>query len=146
MGTVKNATYKVHNGTDFDEIHFKTKAAQVFCEDGKTVEAQLAELVNGFANSKGTTGYTKLPNGYILQWGNMSFRATSGRYDTGVRSFPLAFTSQCLFIGVQIHPTDIASWTDGGGNAYADSVTTFRAVMPTVSGKDYMMRWFSIGY
>lgn len=46
MGTVKNATYKVHNGTDFDEIHFKTKAAQVFCEDGKTVESQLAEKVN----------------------------------------------------------------------------------------------------
>lgn len=46
MGTIKNAVYKVDNGTDFDEIHFKTKAAQVFCNDGKTVEAQLAEMRN----------------------------------------------------------------------------------------------------
>lgn len=45
MGTIKNAVYKVDNGTDFDEIHFKTKAAQVFCEDGKTVEEQLVEKV-----------------------------------------------------------------------------------------------------
>ncbi len=44
MGTIKNAVYKVDNGTDFDEIHFKTKAAQVFCNDGKTVEVQLAEI------------------------------------------------------------------------------------------------------
>lgn len=46
MGTIKNAVYKVDNGTDFDEIHFKTKAAQVFCNDGKTVESQLAEKMN----------------------------------------------------------------------------------------------------
>lgn len=46
MGTIKNAVYKVDNGTDFDEIHFKTKAAQVICSNGKTAEAQLAEIVN----------------------------------------------------------------------------------------------------
>lgn len=46
MGTIKNAVYKLDNGTDFDEIHFKTKAAQVFCNDGKTVESQLAEKAN----------------------------------------------------------------------------------------------------
>lgn len=46
MGTIKNAVYKVDNGTDFDEIHFKTKAEQVICSNGKTAEAQLAEKVN----------------------------------------------------------------------------------------------------
>lgn len=46
MGTVKNATYKVHNGVDFDEIHFKTKAAQVICANGKTVESQLEDKAN----------------------------------------------------------------------------------------------------
>lgn len=50
MGTIKNAVYKVDNGTDFDEIHFKTKAAQVFCNDGKTVESQLAEKANKAIN------------------------------------------------------------------------------------------------
>lgn len=29
MATQKNATYKVDNGTDFDEIHFKTNTEQV---------------------------------------------------------------------------------------------------------------------
>lgn len=47
MGTIKNAVYKVDNGVDFDEIHFKTKASQVFCNDGKTVESQLADMMNG---------------------------------------------------------------------------------------------------
>ncbi len=50
MGTIKNAVYKVDNGTDFDEIHFKTKASQVFCSDGKTVESQLAEITQLIPN------------------------------------------------------------------------------------------------
>lgn len=45
MGTIKNAVYKVDNGTDFDEIHFKTKAEQVVCNDGKTVEVRLTEVI-----------------------------------------------------------------------------------------------------
>lgn len=91
MGTVKNAIYKVDNGVDFDEIYFKTKAAQVFCNDGKTVESQLAEIVNGFANIKSENGYTKLLNGIIFQW---------GAYYGSVNNiaFPIAFPTSCLEI------------------------------------------------
>lgn len=46
MGTVKNAIYKVDNGVDFDEIHFRTKASQVVCDDGKILEVKLEEKAN----------------------------------------------------------------------------------------------------
>lgn len=42
--TVKNAVYQVDNGSGFDEIHFKTKAAQVECNDGRTVEDKLKSI------------------------------------------------------------------------------------------------------
>ncbi|MGN9161207.1 hypothetical protein [Clostridium sulfidigenes] len=51
MGVQKNASYKVHNGTDFDEINFKTIAAQVKTAGGSDVESQLAEMIT-FINSK----------------------------------------------------------------------------------------------
>lgn len=38
MGTVKKAVYKVDNGSDFDEIHFKTDSEQVYMTDGKTIQ------------------------------------------------------------------------------------------------------------
>lgn len=41
MGIQKNATYKVHNGTDFDEINFKTTASQVKTAGGSDVETEL---------------------------------------------------------------------------------------------------------
>ncbi|GAB6169704.1 hypothetical protein JCM1393_21640 [Clostridium carnis] len=37
MGVQKNATYKVHNGTDFDEINFKTILEQVKFPDGTSL-------------------------------------------------------------------------------------------------------------
>lgn len=45
MATTKDAKYKVHNGTDFDTIHFETKASQVIANDGSNLETHLAEDV-----------------------------------------------------------------------------------------------------
>lgn len=53
---IKNAIYQVDNGNGFDEIHFKTKAEQVYCKDGKTVEVSLGEKA----------GKEALENGSIL--------------------------------------------------------------------------------
>ncbi|WP_346935301.1 hypothetical protein [Clostridium sp.] len=70
MGTVKNAVYKVDNGTDFDEIHFKTNAEQVGCADGRSVGSHLAEKVNksDFSSLKATNGWRKTTDGFIEQW------------------------------------------------------------------------------
>lgn len=46
MGSTKKAVYKVHNGTDFDIIHFETEARQVKTEGGSDVETQLAAKAN----------------------------------------------------------------------------------------------------
>lgn len=59
---VKDAVYQVDNGNGFDEIHFKTKAKQVLMANGINLE-------DGFLNSKNSNGYSKLPNGLIIQWG-----------------------------------------------------------------------------
>lgn len=45
MGTIKNAIYKVDNGTDFDEIHFKTNSGQVMCGN-TTLTSQLTHIEN----------------------------------------------------------------------------------------------------
>lgn len=43
MGTIKNAIYKIDNGTDFDEIHFKTNSDQVMC-GSTTLTSQLEHI------------------------------------------------------------------------------------------------------
>ena len=43
---VKNAVYQVDNGNEFDEIHFKTNASQVYCDNGETVEVNFEKKVN----------------------------------------------------------------------------------------------------
>lgn len=42
MGVQKNATYKVHNGTDFDTINFKTIGSQVKMNSGRDAEQEIA--------------------------------------------------------------------------------------------------------
>lgn len=86
MATQKNAEYKVHNGTDFDTINFKTIAAQVKMSSG-------VDLESGFANSKTTNGHMKLPNGFILQWG-----VNAGLQTGWGTSFPIAFPTACVAI------------------------------------------------
>ena len=38
---IKNAIYRVDNGSDFDEIHFKTNPNQVVFDDGETFQQKL---------------------------------------------------------------------------------------------------------
>lgn len=103
MGTIKNAVYKVDNGTDFDEIHFKTKAAQVFCNDGKTVESQLAEMIptsqgvwtpylyNG-ANGQGAVQKNK--GSYWYKVGNI----VTCSFDIEVSSYDTAWTGAAMLL------------------------------------------------
>ncbi len=68
---IKNAVYKVDNGTDFDEIHFKTKAAQVFKDDGKTLQDffNSGGTVNGSVNFSGSL---LVGNNNIVAYGSNS--------------------------------------------------------------------------
>lgn len=53
---IKKKTYKVDNGSGFDEVYFKTSADQVECNKSLT----------------GEQGYVELPGGIIIQWATTS--------------------------------------------------------------------------
>ena len=112
MGVQKNATYKVHNGTDFDEINFKTLASQVKMASG-------IDLEDGFlCNKTAGAGYTKLPNGLIIQWGHITVPLAGTSLEVEF-NFPIAFKE--VFIvnsSVQYAATFWAS------SAWAKSLTT----------------------
>lgn len=95
MGVQKNATYKVHNGTDWDEINFKTNASQVKMASG-------VDLESGFSNSKDMNGYTKMPNGMIRQWGKTVIRLYSGQKTTVNINFPISFTKDVYSRGSEV--------------------------------------------
>ena len=56
---IKNAIYKVDNGTDFDEIHFKTKAAQVFLTDGTNVQTAIKNTTKTGLALSGSLSYAE---------------------------------------------------------------------------------------
>lgn len=47
-----------------------------------------------FGNSKGTSGYQKLPNGLIIQWGVGALTKTANI----TNNFPIAFPNACLVV------------------------------------------------
>lgn len=59
---IKKATYKVDNGTSYDEVMFKTTADQVFFTDGQTFQQKLESGVlkgqKGDTGAQGPTGKT----------------------------------------------------------------------------------------
>lgn len=88
MGVQKNATYKLHNGTDFDEINFKTLASQVKMASG-------VDLESGFGNDK-VAGYSKLPNGLLIQWGTTEISLSSQGGKTVTAQLPVTFNNDFL--------------------------------------------------
>ena len=65
---IKKAIYQVDNGTDFDEIHFKTSASQVYAEDGTDIESSISSLQTKVDNGQNykITG----DNGFTMQSGD----------------------------------------------------------------------------
>lgn len=141
MGTQKNAIYKVHNGTDFDEINFKTIAAQVKMSSG-------VDLESGFLNSKNANGYTKLPNGLIMQWGTIQFSNPNEGIFNGMYSarkvinFPISFPVVVAKIVVSSNTiTNVCAATGNDRNSF----TVFASMLVNQdisTGID----WIAIGY
>ena len=84
---IKKATFKVDNGTDYDEIMFKTVASQVEFTDGKTFQQKLedgslrgpqgAQGSQGVAGTRGATGPTG-PQGTQGPAGTSGARGATG--------------------------------------------------------------------
>ena len=105
MGTIKNATYKVDNGTDFDEIHFITKWANITekpttfythpSTQPSTIITQdathrfITDVERSKWNMPNGSSYVKLPSGHVIQWGT----AKNVPHE-GIRiTLPLAYTT-----------------------------------------------------
>lgn len=129
MAVEKNAIYKVHNGVDFDTINFKTIASQVKMASG-------VDLESGFLNSKGVTGYTKLPNGLILQWG---WIATPSEGGYGV-TLPITFPNGIFRVLTSVDSTSFH-------NVRTYSASTSRFNLATTGGNaETSISWIVLGY
>lgn len=63
-------------------------------EDAAVSEKAVSDAFSaGFLSSKQQNGYTKLPNGIMLQWGRVKDIAYDGRKDL---TFPISFPTACL--------------------------------------------------
>lgn len=105
-------------------------------EDITITDSTKANL-NDFANLKSVTGYQRLPNGLILQWGYASV-AQAG----SVISFPIAFPVSCSIV----QTTDEA----GIGNVITPTAVSVRnnanfTVWTSTNGTTSTF-WFAIGY
>ena len=65
---------------------------------------QSSSVVSNFLNSKATNGYTYLPNGLILQWGQ--YDRTLGTGGFIAITFPITFPTACLNVVNSIRNTD----------------------------------------
>lgn len=89
--------------------------------------------------SKNSNGYTKLPNGMIMQWGIIS-----AAHIDGIIAFPIAFTSRCLTINTQgMNRPNI--WT-GDIKLQAIDNTSFRMVVFDGAASFTAICWIAIGY
>lgn len=78
---IKNAIYRVDNGSDFDEIHFKTNSNQVVFDDGETFQQKLdSGTLKGEQGERGLTGATG-PKGDTGAQGIQGVKGDKG--DTG---------------------------------------------------------------
>lgn len=101
-------------------------------------------LMGALANVKSANGYTKLPNGLILQWGSAT-ASDSNTNTLTIVTFPITFPISCA-----IALCTYAGVT-GGVSSYsvtAKSTTNFTASRENYGNIDpgVVFNWFAIGY
>lgn len=134
-------------GTDTNTGMFFPAADTIAFAEGGTVAMRIdsnasvsmgSNILNLGTSSLGTNGYSRLPNGLLLQWGTS---ASIGQDSSGSVTFPIAFTTlYCVTI------TPRASTNTGGGGA--DNITASSTTGFTIShGADgtATFYWMAIG-
>lgn len=137
----KNATYKVYNGSTFDEIMLKTLAEQVAeSSTRKFVTAAEKTKLESFSTEIDNDYYTlRFPNGIIIQSSWATADSGSEQYVT----FKYAFPNSCLNV------ICISSWQSGcSGDGPINLVgfptrTNFASTNP---GQGRKIHWLAIGY
>lgn len=93
-----------------------------------------ANVAESFEEALTPNGWTKLPNGLIMQWGNVS--------DTsGDKTFPIPFPTACLTLVGNQHPLA----NDGNGVTFTIvSASTFKVQVGAAGGNT--VYWLAVGY
>lgn len=113
--------------------------------------AKLRDAVNARFGGNLSTGWARMPNGMLVQWGSVA----SNDSEHGWAVFPTAFTKQCFFL-----PTMANTWTgvdflpvvytDVGDNQNCGSKGFFcrqiRGNGSVSSLNDWNVQWLAIGY
>jgi len=112
--------------------------------EGSGLDADLLRgLPADFTCSKNTNGYTKLPNGLIIQWG----RTNEIAHDSFVSvTFPITFPNECFCV---VAVANVPDGTDQWATVRKVSATSFIARMEWDTGNyndTGFIRWIAIGY
>jgi hypothetical protein len=96
-----------------------------------------------FASSPGATGYLKLPNGLIIQWGPAISSGTSATNASA--TFPIAFPNACLWASACVQGSTAGNYT-----SQVTSYTKTGALMSCQLNGVYQnainVYWIAIGY
>lgn len=137
----KKATYKVYNGSNFDEIMLKTLAEQVVESSvRKFVTAAEKTKLENFSTEIEDDYYTlKFPNGIIMQSSWNTASSSSEQYVT----FKYAFPHKCLNV------ICVSSWQSGCSGDGAINLVGFPTktnFTTTNPGQGRKIHWLAIGY
>ena len=139
---VHNAVYHTQIAYDF---YNPTKTYRRVMSNGTWSAWDRYVFVRDFSQSLGQTGYTKLPNGVILQWGLATIAANTTYVDV---KFPLAFPANVRAVSCQNNYTNTRN---AAASVSSMSTTGFRLSpymtnnngVPTVITYIY---WIAVGY
>ncbi|WP_170000604.1 phage tail protein [Campylobacter sp. RM9328] len=104
-----------------------------------TEKAVKSFLGESFDSSKSSNGYTKLPNGLILQWG---ITDPQNGFIAKPTMFPIAFTSECFGVWVTLEHSQASATTETVVRGHSTTGFLLTASVGVVTSA----RWLAIGY
>ena len=140
---------KKYNGTIWENYtkvpvgYAKTNSSGAICEIGTFAYNQNGYNINinSFTQSLASSGWTKLPNGLILQWGTTS--SFNGDAGTTV-NFPISFPTACVFAKAVPISSSPSGAFETSTTAQSTTQTTFRAIGS--SDRTLTCKYLAIGY
>ena len=99
-------------------------------------------ITSNFANSKQESGYTKLPNGLIFQWGKIGEKTN----DPIKVTYPITFPNICLSLIIGNLMDASPNTTGGGGHQRINSFDNNKTGFTVKGPYGYTSHYLAIGY
>lgn len=128
-------------------MRFATNA-EVVNQSSVQAAIQPSDVQSMFSGVKSPNGWTKLPNGMILQWGTTDYSSRPAETNVTV-NFPTAFPLACLNVGLTRKVIATTLQNDGGALLVSQTRTNFIVNLAHFSDSNEGLRgftWFAIGY